>query len=82
MRMQVCSLALLSGPGITMSCGVGCRCVLDPALPWLWHRPVAIAPNLPLTWELPYAMGAALKRKKKRKEKRRKQTMVVKGKGG
>ena len=53
-----------------MSCGVGCRCVLDPALPWLWHRPVAIAPNRPLTWELPYAMGAALKRKKKRKEKK------------
>ena len=29
-----------------MSCGVGCRCGSDPALLWLWFRPVAIAPNL------------------------------------
>ena len=30
-----------------------------------WHRPAAVAQIQPLTWELPYTMGAALKRKKK-----------------
>ena len=32
----------------------------------LWHRPTATAPIEPLAWELPYAAGAALKRKKER----------------
>jgi len=27
----------------TVSCGVGCRLSLDPALLWLWHRPAATA---------------------------------------
>uniref|UniRef100_A0A8D0Z604 Glycine cleavage system H protein n=1 Tax=Sus scrofa TaxID=9823 RepID=A0A8D0Z604_PIG len=31
-----------------MSCGVGCRHGSDPALLWLWHRPVATAPIRPL----------------------------------
>ena len=31
---------------------------------WLWHRVVATALIPPLTWELPCAMGAALKRQK------------------
>ena len=48
-----------------MSCGVGLRSGLDPALLWLWHRPAATALILPLVWELPYAMGAALKRQNK-----------------
>ena len=49
-----------------MSCGIGCRCGLDPTLLWLWCRPVAAAAALirPLAWELPYAMGVALKRRK------------------
>ena len=42
-----------------MSCGVGCRLGLDLEL--LWRRPVATAPIQPLDWELPYAVGAALK---------------------
>ena len=42
-----------------MSCGVGCRHGLDPALLWLWRRPVATAPIQPLAWEPPYAAGAA-----------------------
>ena len=46
-----------------MSCGVGCRHGPDPALRWLW--PAAIAPILPLAWNLPYAAGTALKSKKK-----------------
>ena len=52
------------GSGIAMSCGVGCKCHLDPALLWLWCRLAAVAPIHLLAWELPYAAGAALKRKK------------------
>ena len=51
-----------------MSCGVGRRHSLDPALLWLWCKLVAAAPLGPLSWEPPYAMGAGLGRKKKRKE--------------
>ena len=32
----------------------------------LWHRLAAAASIQPLAWELPYAMGAALKSKKKK----------------
>ena len=46
-----------------MSCGVGHRCGLDPALLWLWHRPADIALIRPLAWKPPYALGAALKSK-------------------
>ena len=46
-----------------MSCGVGCRCGSDPALLWLWCRLVSTAPMRPLSWEPPYASGAALKKK-------------------
>jgi len=68
-----------------VSCGVGCRRGSDPALLWLWRRPVATAPIQPLAWEPPYAAGAAeeiatttttttttkrQKKKKKRKHKR------------
>ena len=51
--------------GLAVSCGVGHRHGSDPALLWLWHRPAAAAPVQPLAWELPYATGAALKKKKK-----------------
>ena len=44
-----------------MSCGVGCRHVLDPELLWLWHRLAAVSPIRPLAWEPPYATGVALK---------------------
>jgi len=64
-----------------MSCGVGCRRGSDPALLWLWRRPVATAPIQPLAWEPPYAAGAAqeiaiattttTKRQKKTKKKKR-----------
>ena len=56
-----------------MSCGVGCRLCSDLAL--LWHRPAAIALIRPLAWELPYAAGVALKKKKK-KESMNKQINV------
>ena len=48
-----------------MSCGIGRRHGSDLVLLWLWHRLVAVALILPLTWELPYAEDVALKRKKK-----------------
>ena len=52
-----------------MSCGVGYRCGLDPALLWLWHRPAATAPIRPLAWEPPHAAGAVLEKAKKKKRR-------------
>ena len=37
-----CSVGLWSG--VAVSCGVGHRCSSNPALLWLWRRPVATAP--------------------------------------
>ena len=39
--------------------------VKNPALPWLWHRPAAVALIRPPAWEPPYAAHGALKRKKR-----------------
>ena len=39
--------------------------VKDPTLLWLWRRPAAAALIGPLTWELPYAAGGVLKKKRK-----------------
>ena len=50
-----------------MSCGVGCRCVLDPTLLCLWCRLTAAASIQPLVWKPPKASGAALKKAKKKK---------------
>jgi len=66
-----------------VSCGVGCRRGLDPALLWLWRRLVATALIQPLAWEPPYAAEAAQeiattttkdKKTKKKKKKKLKQT--------
>ena len=51
-----------------MTRDVGCRCSSYLELLWPWPRPAAAAPILPLAWELPYAVGEALKRKKKKKK--------------
>ena len=48
-----------------MSCGVGHRCGSDPILLWLWCRPAATALIIPLAWEPPYAVGAALEKAKR-----------------
>ena len=45
-----------------MSCGVSHRRSSDPTLLWLWHRLAATALLRPLAWELPHAVGAALKK--------------------
>ena len=49
-----------------MNCGEVHRRGLDPALLWLWCRPAATALIRLLAWELPYAMGVALKRPKQK----------------
>ena len=49
-----------------MSCGLGRRHGSDPEVLWLWYRPAAAASIKSLPWELPYAMGVALKRQKKK----------------
>ena len=54
-----------------MSYGVGCGCGSDPALLWLWCRLAAVAPVGPLTWESPYAEGAAQEKAKRQKEKKK-----------
>ena len=64
MRMQVQSLASLSGLRIWHSCDARCRHATDPALLWLWFRPVAAALIRPLAWELPHAVPGALKKNK------------------
>ena len=57
----------VKGSGLAMSCSVGCcRHSSDPELLWLWCRLAASAPIQPLDWELPYAMGVALKIQKKK----------------
>ena len=65
MRLQVRSLASLSGLWIRHCLGLwcSCRCGLDPVLLWLWCRPAAVVLVEPLAWESPYALGAALKSK-------------------
>ena len=50
---------------LAVSCGVGHRRGLAPALLWLWCRSEAVALIGPLAWELPCVTSAALKRKKK-----------------
>ena len=52
-----------------MSCGVGRRCGLDPALLWLWCRLGSTASIGPLAWQPLYAMGAVLKRQKNKNKK-------------
>jgi len=55
-----------------VSCGVSHRCGSDPALLWLWSRPVATAPIGPLAWEPPYAARGALEKAKKDKKPHKK----------
>ena len=60
-------------PGDALSCGVGRRCGLDPALLWLWCRPAVTAPIRPPAWETPHAAGVTLKRQNTKKRKRKKE---------
>ena len=69
MRMQVPSLALLSGLRIRHCHEPWCRLRTQPGpmLLWLSCGPAATALIEPLAWKTqpPYAMGTALKAKKK-----------------
>ena len=47
---------------IAASCGVGHRLGSDAALLWLWHRPVATAPDVTPSLGTSICLGAALKR--------------------
>ena len=59
----------VKGSSIAESCcGVGHRCSSDLVLLWMWCRPAAATPIQSLGWELPYATGAAIKRRKKKKK--------------
>ena len=58
-------------PGIAVSCGIACRCGLDPMLRWLWCRPVATALIRPLAWEPSYAVGLAQEMAKKTKKEQK-----------
>ena len=42
--------------------------VKDPALLWLWRRPVATTRIRPLAWETPYATGVAQEMVKRQKQ--------------
>ena len=46
----------------------GCRFGSDPVLHWLRCRLAAAAPIRLLAWELTYATGSALKRKRKKQK--------------
>ena len=48
---------------------MGCIHGSIPASLWLWYRLAAVAMIQPLAWELPYAVGATLKKKKKKERK-------------
>ena len=55
---------LAKDPALLQSLDVGCRCSWNLVLLWLWHKPVAAALIQPRAWEIPYAAGVAIKRKK------------------
>ena len=54
-----------------MNCGVGHRHSSDLVLLWLWHRLAAVALIRPVAWEIPYAVGVALKRQKSKIKKKK-----------
>uniref|UniRef100_A0A8D1V556 Uncharacterized protein n=1 Tax=Sus scrofa TaxID=9823 RepID=A0A8D1V556_PIG len=71
MRLQVRSLALLSGLRTRPCRELWCRSQtrLGSGIAVALCRPSATALLRPLAWEPPYAMGAALKRQKAKKKK-------------
>ena len=69
-------LGLSQWVGIRCCHELWCRCGLDPKLLWLWRRVAAAALIQLLAWELPYAVGVALK-SKKQKQKQKKITYCL-----
>ena len=72
MRMQVQSLALLSGLRIWHCHELWCRSQMQlrSHVAVLWCRLAAAAPIRPLAWEPPYAVGAAREMAKRQKKER------------
>ena len=68
----------VKGYGVAVSCSVGHRCGLDPAFLWLWYKLAAVSLIRLLVWDLPHAMGVALKRltHTQKKEKRKKEKKI------
>ena len=60
-----------------MSCGIDGRRGSDPALLWLWCRPVASAPIQPLAWEPSHAVAAAQEIAKKTKKKEKATIFII-----
>ena len=71
MRMQVRSLALLSGLRIQHCCELWCRLqmCLGSCVALAVARLAAVTPIRPLVWEPPYAAGVALEKAKRQKTK-------------
>ena len=65
-----------------MSYGVGHRHGSDPALLWLWRRPVATASTRPLAWEPSYAKERPKKGQKDKKQTNKKNKKKKKKKKG
>ena len=78
MRIQVQSLASLSGLRIQHCCELWCRShtQLGSGIVMLWCRPAATTLIQPLAWEPPDAASAALKSKKKKKENKKRKEML------
>ena len=64
-----------SRSSVAMTRVVGGRLSSDLALLWLWLWLETVALIQPLAWELPCAVGAALKRPKKKKKRIKKEAM-------
>ena len=47
----------VKGSGVSMSCGAGQRCGLDPVLLWLWCRLANTSLIWPLVWEIHMPQG-------------------------
>ena len=67
MRIRVRSLASLSGLRIQRCHELWCSHRHGSDMVWLWSRPAAMTLIRPLTCELPYTVGVALKRQKIKK---------------
>ena len=68
--------------GVAVHCGIGCRCGLDLALPWLWHRSAAAASIRPLAPSLGTSICHTCSLKKKKKEKKKEKRKKDRKKSG
>ena len=55
----------VKGSGIAVNWDIGCRCGSVLVWQWLWCRLAPAAPIPSLAWDVPYAEGVGLERRKK-----------------